>query len=260
VIDEAPNVTLVSGERIGGGLDADGMGELSKLLLGSRPAKALRLARDTGVLVAVIPEFASAVGHDAENVRQGGPTEEHTFAVVQCAPKSLPVRLAALLHDLGKPHVDVGEHAAEGARIADRVLERLRYPTRLRRYVVELVRAHAFQTDDVNALFARRFLRDHGDQLARDLVVHKRADLEAKHVDDAELARTLRLGELLEQETSNPHRLADLAVDGDDLLALGYREGPELGGVLSGLLDEVVDDPSRNRKEWLLERAKEQLA
>jgi hypothetical protein len=153
----------------------------------------------------------------------------------------------------------VREHAAESARIADRVLDRLRYPTRLRRYVVDLVRAHAFQTDDVDAVFARRFLREHGDELAGDLVAHKRADLEAKNVDSDELERTLRLGELVEQEASSPHRLADLAVDGDDLLALGYREGPELGGVLSGLLDEVVDDPSRNRKEWLLERAKEQL-
>ena len=72
--------------------------------------------------------------------------------------------------------------------------------------------------------------------------------------------RTLRLGELLEQEATNPYRLSDLAVDGSDLLELGYREGPNLGGVLSGLLDEVVVDPSRNRREWLLERAKEQLA
>ena len=64
---------------------------------------------------------------------------------------------------------------------------------------------------------------------------------------------------LIEQERSSPHRFADLAVDGSDLLALGYTEGPELGSVLSVLLDEVVDDPSRNDREWLLERAKEQL-
>src|SRR4051812_13695830 len=60
--DEAASVRLVSAERIGGGLDADGMGELSKLLLGPRAPKALRLARDTGVLVAIMPEFAPAIG------------------------------------------------------------------------------------------------------------------------------------------------------------------------------------------------------
>jgi tRNA nucleotidyltransferase (CCA-adding enzyme) len=258
--EEAPNVRLVSAERIGGGLRADGMGELSKLLLGSKAAKALRLARDTGVLVAIIPEFEPVIGYGADNLRQGGPVDEHIFKVVAAAPRALPVRLAALLHDLAKPLGDVRAHAVEGARIADRVLERLRYPTKLRRYVVALVRAHAFQTDEVDELFARRFLREHGEELARDLVAHKEADLRAKDVDDAELERTLRLRALLEQEAQNPHRLSDLAVRGDDLLELGYHEGPELGSVLSRLLDSVVEDPSRNRREWLLERAKEQLA
>ena len=260
MIDEATSVRLVSGERIGGGLQADGMGELSRLLLGPRVTKALRLGRDTGVLVALIPEFGPVIGYDSQNERQGGSVDEHTFAVVANAPVSLPVRLAALLHDLGKPHVDIREHAAEGARIADRVLERLRYPTRLRHYVVDLIAAHAFQTDDVDELFARRFLREHGERLARDLVAHKQADLRAKNIDQEELARTLRLAELVEREASQPHRVSDLEVDGSDLLALGYREGPELGSVLSELLDEVVEDPGRNRKEWLLERAKERLA
>src|SRR5690348_3361110 len=65
--DEAHSVALVSGERVGGGLAADGMGELSKLLLGSSPQRALRIARDTGVLVELLPEFAQAVGFDQES-------------------------------------------------------------------------------------------------------------------------------------------------------------------------------------------------
>jgi tRNA nucleotidyltransferase (CCA-adding enzyme) len=235
------------------------MGELSKLLLGSRPEKALRLARDTGVLVAIIPEFAPAIGFDTQSARQGKPLDEHIFGVVQAAPKRLAVRLAALLHDLAKPHARIEEHAAEGARIADSVLERLRYPTRLRRHVVQLVRAHAFQLDEVDALLARCFLREHGEELARDLVDHKEADLRAKNVPESELEAVTRLRALLEEEASSPHRVSDLAVDGSDLLQLGYRQGPKLGGVLSGLLDEVVVDPSRNRRDWLLERAKEQL-
>src|SRR6266403_2055302 len=60
--EEAPAVRLVSGERIGGGLSADGMGELSKLLLGAEPVRALRLARDTGVLVELLPEFGPSIG------------------------------------------------------------------------------------------------------------------------------------------------------------------------------------------------------
>jgi len=106
--EEAPAVKLVSGERVGGGLAADGMGELSKLLLGTEPARALRLARDTGVLVELLPEFGPALGFDQESRYHDLTVDEHTFAVVQAAADSrysLAVRLAALFHDLGKPHV-----------------------------------------------------------------------------------------------------------------------------------------------------------
>jgi tRNA nucleotidyltransferase (CCA-adding enzyme) len=235
--EEAPNVRLVSGERLGD--------ELSKLLLGAQPANALRLARDTGVLAELLPEL------DPE-------LDEHTFTVVQAsadAGATLPVRLAALLHDTAKERAPAGEHAAHGAQLADGVLERLRYPVRLRTYVVRLIRAHSFQLDDVDERFARRFLRDHGDELAFDLVAHKQADLTGKGRRQHERAAA-RLRELLEQERAQPHRLSDLAVDGGDLLELGYREGPELGRALEALLDAVVDDPSLNTREQLLERVR----
>jgi tRNA nucleotidyltransferase (CCA-adding enzyme) len=256
MIDEAPSVALVSAERIGGGLAADGMGELSKLLLGAQPAKALRLARDTGVLVALIPEFAPAIGFDTKSKRQGTTLDEHTFRVVQHAPKSLAVRLAALLHDLAKPLGDIGDHAEAGAQIADEVLERLRYPTRLRRHVVALVAGHAFHLDDVGELFVRRFLREHGDELARDLVAHKDADLRSKNVPEPELAAVIRMQALLGEQASHPHHVSQLAVDGSDLLEVGYSEGPDLGRTLDRLLDLVVEDPARNDRRRLLEQAK----
>jgi tRNA nucleotidyltransferase (CCA-adding enzyme) len=259
---DAITVRLVSGERIGGGLHADGLGELSKLLVGSRPAKALRIARDTGVLVALIPQFARAIDYDTRSARQGRTLDEHVFAVVQNAPASLPVRLAALFHDLGKPEAnDTGaNHASIGARIADDVLARFRYPTRLRRYVVDIVAAHAFPLDDVDELYARRFLRAHATELAADLVEHKDADLRAKNVAEWELEAIARLRRLIRQEGRSPHRVGDLAVEGDDLIELGYREGPRLGAALEVLLDDVVVDPRRNERGWLLERARELLA
>ena len=259
---EAASVALISGERVGGGLGADGMGELSKLLLGAEPARALRLARDTGILVALLPEFEQAIGFEQNSERQHLPLDEHIFAVVQAAADAgapLAVRLGALFHDLGKPGSN-GKHADRGAELAGAAMRRLRYPTNLRSYVTRLVRAHAFPLDHVDELFARRMLRMHGDELAFDLVAHKQADLRGKQVQESELEAASRLHALLEQERVEPHRLADLAVDGSDLLALGYREGPELGKVLSALLDDVVEEPSRNSKEWLLERAKERLA
>lgn len=256
--DDAANVRLVSAERVGGGLHSDGMGELSKLLLGAEPRRALQLARDTGVLVALLPELEPTIGFEQDSDRQHLPLDEHTFAVVQAsadAGANLQVRLGALLHDTGKPGQN-GDHAERGAQVTKEVLTRLRYPTRLREYVTRLVRAHAFPLDGVDELFARRFLREHGDELAFDLVAHKEADLRGKRVDEVELGAAARLRALLEQERPQPHRLKDLAVDGGDLLELGYTEGPELGRVLDSLLDAVVDDPSLNTREQLLQRAR----
>jgi tRNA nucleotidyltransferase (CCA-adding enzyme) len=171
------------------------------------------------------------------------------------ADAGLAVRLASLLHDSGKGSGPIEAHAARSAELARQALERLRYPGRLRAYVVRLVAAHAFWLDDVDERFARRFLRAHGEELAFDLVTHKQADLTGKQRPQDELAAD-RLRALLEQERGQPHRLEDLAIDGGDLLQLGYHEGPELGRVLDSLLDAVVDDPALNTREQLLERAR----
>ena len=263
--EEAEAIRLVSPERIGGGIAADGMGELSKLLLGREPARALRLARDTGVLVQLLPEYAPAIGYEQDSARQRFALDEHLFEVVQHAADAgdrLEVLLAALLHDLGKPETDrTGEnHAAWGAQIARSVLRRLRYPARLQAYVGRLVHEHAFhELPDPQPLDARRFLLRHGTELALDLLAHKAADMRGKHRTAEEHAVLARFRELVEQERDSPHELSQLAVDGADLIAAGFREGPELGRVLQLLLREVVEEPERNTREWLLDRAAREL-
>jgi len=275
----APQVGHVSGERIGGGLATDGMGELSKLLLGPHPAKALRIARDTGVLVELVPEYEHAVAFDQESKYHGHTLDEHHFLAVQegaDAGAPLAVRLALLVHDLGKPvaawrgedgrlhyyaNPQLGRKSHEqlGADIASTVLSRLRYPNELRARVRAIVAEHGFappQRDD--PVRARRFLARHGFSLALDLFAHKEADLRAKGRDvEADLATLGRFRALVEGQASQPHRLRDLAVDGSDLLELGFSEGPLLGKALEQLLDEVVEEPAHNTREWLLERARE---
>jgi len=283
--EEATAVKLVSGERIGGGLAADGMGELSKLLLGAEPARALRLARDTGVLVELLPEFGPAIGFDQESRYHDLTVDEHTFAVVQAAADegfSLAVRLAALFHDLGKPVVGwrgrdgrlhyyakpgfaAHGHDQVGAELAAAALLRLRYPNALRQRVVRIVRRHMFQPGKGDARRARRFLRRNGDELAFDLIDHKRADLLGKRGSDGEpppldeLERLAAFRKIVEQERSSPHRLRDLAIDGNDLIGLGFKPAPRLGRILNDLLDEVVEEPARNTRDHLLARARERL-
>ncbi len=263
--EEAGGLRHVSAERIGGGLEVDGMGELSKLLLGDAPRTALALARDTGALVGVIPEYVPAIGYESASTRQTEALDEHLFAVTQAAADAgvpLAVRLAALLHDVGRPEADAtGEdHATVGARTAARILRRLRYPNGLRDEVVRLVAAHGFRLDvPIDPLFARRFLASHGIELSGELVSLKRADLAVKAVERTELDRLELLARLLNEEKGSAHRLVDLAVNGDDLLALGYREGPMLGAALARLLDDVIDEPAANERGALLERARELL-
>ena len=139
-----------------------------------------------------------------------------------------------------------------------RILRRLRYPNALRDEVVRLVAGHDFRLDrDVDAAAARRFLAAHGLEQARRLVQLKRADLSVKRVGPEELDALERLDHGVEGQQDSPYRLADLAVDGSDLLALGYREGPALGAALARLLDAVLDEPAANERETLLERARE---
>jgi hypothetical protein len=111
-----------------------------------------------------------------------------------------------------------------------------------------------------DAAKARRFLQRHGDELAFDLVAHKRADLQGKRQlpDEPgreELEKLERFRRTLERELERPHRLDQLAVDGNDLIAAGWRPGPELGNALDHLLSCVIGDPQLNTREWLLAEA-----
>jgi hypothetical protein len=204
------------------------MGRLSKLLLGREPAGALRLARDTGVLVELLPEFARAIGFDQESRYHSLTVDEHTFEVVQAAADrnySLAVRLAALFHDLGKPYVawrgtDGQLHYAKrGLRLSHEQVgcswcrPRLHAPgirTRFAR-VVRLVRYHMFQlaTPTHPRTAAAREARD---EVALELVDHKEADYPTSRGWRAAAERGHRQADrfrCLARERSQPHRLAD---------------------------------------------------
>jgi tRNA nucleotidyltransferase (CCA-adding enzyme) len=141
-------------------------------------------------------------------------------------------------------------------------LRRLRYPTDLRERVVRIVRFHMLDIGKADDVRARRLLARYGEGLALDLLDHKEADLVGKEVTgrrEQELERLRAFRRLVEQERVHPHHLSDLAVDGTDLIEVGYRPGPDLGRTLGELLRIVVEDPALNRRETLLERAKELL-
>ena len=198
------------------------------------------------------------------------------MAVQFSADRDLPlrVRLAALFHDAGKPasawrdeqgrahyyERDGPGHEEVGAGLTEAALRRLRYPTSLRTRVVQIVRHHMVGIGNYDARRARKMLARFGEELALDLLDHRAADVAAKRDPDRRLAQIAAFRILVEQERSSAHRVGDLAVDGSDLIALGFTPGPALGRALDTLVREVVDDPELNRRDRLEQRARELLA
>jgi tRNA nucleotidyltransferase (CCA-adding enzyme) len=163
------------------------------------------------------------------------------------------------LHYYAKPGYSAKSHEQVGASLAEAALNRLRYPTEVTRRVVRIVRSHMIDTSRAEPLRARRLLARYGDALLADLLDHKEADLRGKgdspRSDD--LATLTRLRQVVDEQRHEPHRIRDLAVNGTDLIGVGYRPGPAIGHALRKLLDEVVRTPELNTKEQLLKRAKE---
>lgn len=252
--------------------------ELNKTLMGDHVGKALRTARDTGVLQSFLPELAPIVGWDQRSRYHDLTLDEHTFSVVENAAAAhapLEVRLAALFHDAGKPQVawegkdgflhfygapenDNVAHERAGAEIALAALTRLNYPQAVRDKVVRLVQEHMVPLAAAKkANAARRFRAQVGPDLVEPLLMLRRADVTAKGEDAADDSESMldAFAERVRSEVGSPTSVRDLEVGGDDLKAIGYPEGPEIGQALEKLLHEVISNPKLNDREWLLRRA-----
>ncbi len=177
------------------------------------------------------------------------------------------MRLAALLHDIGKPSTLADgrfhHHDAAGARLAETLLRRLRYPAATIEEVADLVRHHMF-TVDPNATDAaiRRFIKRIGTGSRRPLFELRRADDIGSGLspDEPDLA-VFRARVEAEMAARPPLDRHALAIDGDDLMReLGLAPGPRLGAVLESLVERVVADPAQNDRATLLLLAQGMLA
>jgi tRNA nucleotidyltransferase (CCA-adding enzyme) len=249
--ERAELVAHLSGERLGA--------ELTKLLAAPRPSVGLRLMADTGILGQVSPELAAQRGI-AQNKVPGEDLWDHTVRTVDAAPPGRPiVRLAALVHDIGKPATAADGHfyghEREGADLARAFLERLRYPKPVVERVATLVRQHmfAYEASWTDAAL-RRFIAKVGRDTLDDLFALRAADNVGSGVAPdgsglGELRR--RVAEQLDADVALER--GDLAVNGDDLMAeLGLQRGPAIGRILDQLLERVVAEPSLNDRPTLL--------
>ena len=234
--------------------------ELTGLLCGCCVESVLRQYHD--VLSLPIPEIALLVGFKQHNRHHCHDVWGHTIAAVASIPEEPVLRWAALLHDTGKParftldEKGVGHfygHAEESTKIADAVTARLRFDNASREQIRFLVEQHHLFTD-VSERSVKRAIQRFGAQRLRQLLWMFRADTLGKspfclaRLDSIrELASTIdRLAGTMDRFT-----VKDLAVNGNDLMALGFS-GPQIGQALDSLVNAVVFDSLENKKDVLL--------
>ncbi len=264
----APTLANISAERI--------QTELVKLLTSPHPDW-LRLAWKAGITAVVLPEFDRMMDQPQNNSHHCYSVGEHTLEALRYAAagedyagldaRSLRIlRLAILLHDVGKPACLTRDengtdhfygHAAAGEKLARAILKRLKFDNDTLEAVCRLVRFHDRFPEPTDKS-VRRLITQVGETLFPLLLLLQQADQMAKNP----AGRNMRLDALAEtrrrfseiRERGDCLSLKELAVSGRDLIAVGMKPGKEIGETLTKLLEMVLEDPGKNQKEYLMER------
>jgi putative nucleotidyltransferase with HDIG domain len=250
------------------------------LLYSPKPSKGINLLKDTGLLGIFLPELLETVGVE-QKINHKYDVYEHSLRTCDIAEDS--VKLAALLHDLGKVSTDTKDghfygHDSVGAEIAENIMKRLNFPNEEIKRTKKLIKNHMFYYPHVREEMpeeekkniklhewtdaaVRRFLRRVGEENIEDLFRLRLADAMANpssEYDPKEIADLQsHISEVLHQDMAL--KISDLRVTGDDLAQIGIARGPKMGEILESLLDMVIEDPLKNEKEILLEEAKKMM-
>ena len=221
------------------------------------------LKRFGPILAQVIPELGPMIGFDQHSPHHAYDLFTHTAYVTEGVPPQLPLRWAALLHDIGKVPTftrdETGRghfygHAQTGAEMADAVLHRLKAPTALRKQVVTLIDRHMTKLEP-NAKSVRRWASRLGWDTVEDLLYLQEADMGSKGTGNPEeMAQFAEVRQVMAAVKAEDAclKIKDLAVSGYDLMALGIT-GKDIGRMLDTLLENVLEEQLPNEKEKLLE-------
>jgi len=258
--ESAPELPNLSAERV--------REELLKVLRHvARPSDSLRLYAESGALAVLFPELQACVG-------VGDGDEDvwtHLLRTVDASEAKQHLRVAALLHDAGKPLVrtetdgraEFPGHAAAGAAVALRLMTRLKFSNAERDQAVHLVAQHEdLPAHGAPAPELRRWLRRVGRAYVHDLLRLEMANARGHaHPDEERLreAEALRRRADAEMRRGAALEIGDLAIGGAELRALGISAGPRMGEILRALLERVTDDASLNTPDALTEIVEREL-
>ncbi len=242
--------------------------ELIKILASPNPAKGIEWLQKIGALKIIMPElekcrFVQQNRHHIYDVYQ-----HLLYSLQYCPSADYLVRLAALLHDIGKPQTKKGDgpeatfynHEVVSAKIAAKIMKRLAFSKKEQEKVVNLIKNHMFyyNVGEVTEAGVRRLLRKVGPENIKDLIDLRIADRLGSGVPKAKPYKLRHLEYLIEKVKNDPISVKMLKINGNDLIQeLKIKPGPKIGAILDCLLAEVIENPALNKKSLLLKRAKE---
>ncbi len=253
------NLSAVSKERL--------RDELSKILVSRNPSFGIQMLHETGLLQYIMPELELGIGV-TQNLHHIYTVWEHNLRALETCPSpKLSVRLACLLHDVGKPHTKRGEgyratfynHDHVGARLTETILTRLRFPKDIVKHATLLVDNHLFyyNVDEVTESSVRRLVKRVGLENMDDLMAVRIGDRLGSGVPKAKPYKLRHLEYMIEKVSHDPLSVKMLALKGNDLMReLGLTPSPKIGMLLDVLLGEVLEDPKQNTYDILIERAR----
>ncbi len=243
--------------------------EFVKILMSEHPEKALEKMRELGILKYVLPELEEGFGVGQNKHHIYTVWEHNIRALMHAVARNWPleIRLASLLHDIGKPRTKAGEgpdstfysHEIVSAKMAAKILERLRFSKKFSEKILKLVRWHLFFSDtEVITLSAvRRMVRNVGPENIWDLMKVRFTDRVGMGRPKEEPFRLRKYEAMVEQALRDPISVSMLKIDGNKVMEIaGISPGPKVGYILHGLFEKVLDDPSYNNEEWLFSETK----
>ncbi len=243
--------------------------ELLKIIMSKNAATGIEILRRLKLLKHIIPELEE--GYEvAQNKHHVYDCYEHSILSLKYAAENdynMHVRLAALLHDVGKPEVKEGEgeeatfynHEVVGAKTAKKILKRLKFSNKDIKKIVKLVRYHLFyyNVGEVGESSVRRLVRNVGKENIDDLIKVRKADRIGSGVPKAEPYKLRHLQYVIEKVSRDPISTEMLKIDGNEVMEiLDIDPGPAIGNILTVLLGKVLADPDRNNKQFLVREVK----
>jgi tRNA nucleotidyltransferase (CCA-adding enzyme) len=246
--------------------------EFIKIILSKNPKKGLEMAKEARIMSFIIPELEETYSI-GQNKAHKFDVFEHLSRTLQCAADknfSFEVRLAALFHDIGKPRSKRWSeekkeptfygHDVIGARMAKTILERLKFPKKVIDDVVKLVRWHMFfsNTEQITLSAVRRMIANVGKDYIWRLMDLRVCDRVGTGRPKENPYRLRKYKSMIEEAMHDPISVSMLKIDGKDIISLiKAQPGPRIGFILHALLEEVLENPLLNTKEYLEKRTTE---